>query len=158
MQTASPRHHTTGNSVEGKSNYKRNDISVPWIETAEGRIWQRRWMRLQQKYHQGVVTSSERKCVMNSKKLEMWWFLKMPNFIFLAKILFNILVRVPVGGLRKPRLLEWEKSYYIYGGRPQIKQHPICPHCKETPHSFSQCINCGQKFSKLIDSEGQTND
>lgn len=45
------------------------------------------------------------------------------------------LIRVPIGKLRKPMVIDWQKIPY-----------PECPRCKEIPYRVDYCVFCGQRF------------
>ena len=55
-------------------------------------------------------------------------------------------IRVPIGGLRKPVQLNWIPSYDGMTDKIIPFGEPECPHCKEMPYSYTQCVFCGQKF------------
>lgn len=63
-----------------------------------------------------------------------------------ARRLFEICVRVPIGGLRKPVAVEWKDSYVGDADMIIPNGEPVCPHCGEMPYSTDQCVFCGQRF------------
>ena len=54
--------------------------------------------------------------------------------------------RVPLGGLRKPIPLKWVDSFDGMADRIIPGGEPECPRCGEMPHSYEQCVFCGQRF------------
>lgn len=132
---------------------KSNNGAAPWIETEMGRAWQRRWMRMQKNQKPNACARRKRKRRPSRIKFDVRRLINWSSLAASVKKMYRALIRIPIGGFRKPRFLEWENSYYIYNGRATIERQPICPYCKKMPYSLTQCAFCGQRFFKLIDSE-----
>ena len=60
---------------------------------------------------------------------------------------FQVHVRFPLGGLRKPVPLEWVDGYDHIRDRIKPNSEPKCPHCGEMPYSTKRCVFCGQRFT-----------
>ena len=75
--------------------------------------------------------------------LKTWW-----SWHFKQRIreLYRKHIRVPIGGMRRPVQLQWTASFDGMTDRIIPNGEPVCPHCKEMPYSYEQCVFCGQKF------------
>lgn len=75
--------------------------------------------------------------------LRTWW-----RWHFKQKLieLYRRYIRVPIGRLRKPVPLRWIPSYDGMADKIIPLGEPECPHCKEMPYSYEQCVFCGQRF------------
>jgi len=77
--------------------------------------------------------------------LKTWW-----SWHFKQRLaeLYRRYIRVPIGGRRKPVPLQWTDYYNGMADKIIKNGEPVCPHCKEMPYSYEQCVFCGQRFTR----------
>lgn len=90
---------------------------------------------------------------LDSKACEHWehravWNakLRMEGIKSRARRIFDVCIRVPIGGLRKPVRLMWQDTYDGATDRIIRNAVPECPRCGEMPYNTKRCVFCGQRF------------
>ncbi|MCX4355910.1 MAG: hypothetical protein OSJ43_06750 [Oscillospiraceae bacterium] len=63
-----------------------------------------------------------------------------------ARRVFDVCIRAPIGGLRKPVRLVWTDDYNFATDSIIRNAIPECPHCGEMAYNTKRCVFCGQRF------------
>lgn len=84
--------------------------------------------------------------------IKTWWRWHFCQWVIAT---YRKLIRVPLGRLRKPVPLKWTNYFDGMTDRIIPNGEPVCPHCREMPYSYKQCVFCGQRFTPAESEENK---